>query len=93
MVWDLSFWAIFSNNYDGNKYILFQDLHDPRGVIFQNFRLIFIGPIIIIIIIISIVSIMMIIIIIIISIISIILPLLLSSSLENLIWIQRKITQ
>ena len=34
----------FFNNYDGNKYISFQDLHDPRGVIFQNFRLIFIGP-------------------------------------------------
>ena len=21
----------FSNNYDGNKYISFQDLHDPKG--------------------------------------------------------------
>ena len=26
------------------KYISFQDLHDPRGVIFKNVRLIFIGP-------------------------------------------------
>ena len=26
MACDLSFWAIFSNNYDGNKYISFQDL-------------------------------------------------------------------
>ena len=34
----------FSNNIDGNKYISFQDLYDPRGVIFQNFRLTFIGP-------------------------------------------------
>ena len=38
------FGLFFCNNYDGNKYISFQDLHDPRGVIFQNFRLIFIGP-------------------------------------------------
>ena len=29
----------FSNNYDGNKYISFRDLHDPRGVMFQNFRI------------------------------------------------------
>ena len=41
---DLSFWAIFSNNYDGNKYISFQDHHDPRGVIFENVLLISIGP-------------------------------------------------
>ena len=34
----------FSNNYDGNKYISFQDLHAPRVVIFPNFRLICIGP-------------------------------------------------
>ena len=34
----------FSNNYDGNKYISFQDLRDPRGVIFLIFRLIFIVP-------------------------------------------------
>ena len=39
---DLSFRGIFfSKNYDGNKYISFQGLHDPRGVIFQNIRLIF----------------------------------------------------
>ena len=43
MACDLSFWVIFSNNYGGNKYISFQDFHDPRGVIFQIFRLIFIG--------------------------------------------------
>jgi len=41
MACDQSFWAIFFNNYDGNKYISFQDLYDPRGVIFQNVRLIF----------------------------------------------------
>ena len=42
MACDLSFWAFFFyDNYDGNKYISFQDLHDPWGVIFQNFRLIF----------------------------------------------------
>ena len=42
---DLSFRGIFfSKNYDGNKYISFQGLHDPRGVIFQNIRLFFIGP-------------------------------------------------
>ena len=29
----------FSNNYDVNKYISFQDLHDPRGVIFHTFCL------------------------------------------------------
>ena len=34
----------FPNNFDGNKYISFWDLHDPRGGGFQNFRLIFIGP-------------------------------------------------
>ena len=38
------FRLFFSNNYDGNGYISFQDLHDLRGVIFQNVRLIFIGP-------------------------------------------------
>ena len=32
------------NKYDGNEYISFQDIHDPRRVIFQNFRFIFIGP-------------------------------------------------
>ena len=44
MACDLSLQAIFSNNYDGNNYISFQDLHYPRGVIFQKFQLIFIGP-------------------------------------------------
>ena len=45
MACDLSFWAIFSDNYDGNKYISFQDLLDPRGVIVLNFRLqVIIGP-------------------------------------------------
>ena len=38
------FGLFFSNNYDENKYISFQDLHVSRGVICQNFRLIFIGP-------------------------------------------------
>ena len=38
------FGLFFSNNYDGKKHISFQDLHDPRGVIFPNFRLILIGP-------------------------------------------------
>ena len=38
MACGLSFWTIFSN-YDGNKYISFQDLHDPRGVILQNLQL------------------------------------------------------
>ena len=38
------FRLFFSNNYDGNKYISFPDLYDPRGYFFQNFRLIFIGP-------------------------------------------------
>ena len=33
----------FYNNYDGNMYISFQDLHDPSGVIFQNFLLFFRG--------------------------------------------------
>ena len=34
----------FPNNYDGNKFMSFQDLYDPSEVIFQHFRLIFIGP-------------------------------------------------
>ena len=38
------FRLFFSNNYNGNKYISLQDLHDPRGVIFQNFQLVLIGP-------------------------------------------------
>ena len=33
---NLSFKAIFFNNYGGNKYISFQQLHDRRVVIFQN---------------------------------------------------------
>ena len=41
MACDLPF---FSHNYDGKKYISFQDPHDLRGVIFQNFLLIFMGP-------------------------------------------------
>ena len=40
-MWPIILGYFFSNNYNGNKYISFQDLHDPRGVIFQNFRLIF----------------------------------------------------
>jgi len=43
MARDLSFQAVFFNNYDGNMYISFQDLHDSRGVMFQNVRSIFIG--------------------------------------------------
>ena len=42
MACDLSFWDIFSptcNSYDGNKFISFLDLHDPRWVIFQKIRL------------------------------------------------------
>ena len=38
------FRLFFSNNFDGNKHISFQDLYDPRGVIFQNVRFIFVGP-------------------------------------------------
>ena len=33
------FRLFFSNNSNGNKYLSFQDLHDPRGVIFQNFSI------------------------------------------------------
>ena len=31
--------AIFSSNYDGNKYISFQDLYDPRGGNFSKFSI------------------------------------------------------
>ena len=38
------FKLFFANNYhDGNMYILFQDLHDLRLVIFQNFLSISMG--------------------------------------------------
>ena len=30
------FKLFFPNNYDGNKYISFQDLHDPRGANFHK---------------------------------------------------------
>ena len=41
MACDLSLQAIFSNNYDGNNYISFQDLYDPRGRCFKMFDYIY----------------------------------------------------
>ena len=44
MACDISFYAFFPNNYDGNEDISFQDPPGPRGAIVSFFKVNFMGP-------------------------------------------------
>ena len=44
MACDISFYAIFPNNYDGDKEISFRDPSGPRGAIFPFLKVNFRGP-------------------------------------------------